>query len=47
MAIAMLKIVKRISPVVFEKAGPNCLYDSCREGKFQCDAPPGESDFSE
>jgi len=47
MAIEMLKMVKKLSPVVFEKAGPNCLYGSCMEGKFQCDAPPQASDFNE
>ncbi len=45
LATAMLKLVKKVAPVVFEKAGPNCLRGSCPEGKFQCENPPEASDF--
>ena len=45
LAIRMLKLVKNLAPLVFEKAGPNCLRGSCREGKFTCGNPPKESDF--
>ncbi len=45
MAIQMLKLVKKVAPVVFEKAGPACLRGPCPEGKFICDEPPKESDF--
>jgi len=45
LAINMLKQVKRVAPVVFEKAGPNCLRMPCPEGKFKCDNPPEASDF--
>lgn len=45
MAIKMLKKVKEAAPVVFEKAGPNCLRGSCPEGKLKCDNPPKASDF--
>ena len=45
MAIDMLKQVKKIAPIVFEKAGPNCLRGPCPEGKFKCDDPPKASDF--
>ncbi len=45
LAIEMLKIVKKISPIVFEKAGPNCLRGPCPEGKFKCEVPPKASDF--
>lgn len=45
LAINMLKQVKRVAPVVFEKAGPNCLRMPCPEGKFKCDDPPRASDF--
>jgi thymidylate synthase (FAD) len=45
LAISMLKAVKKVAPVVFEKAGPNCLRGPCPEGKFQCEAPPKASDF--
>jgi thymidylate synthase (FAD) len=45
MAIKMLKQVKKTAPIVFEKAGPNCLRGLCSEGKFKCDHPPKASDF--
>lgn len=45
MAIKMLKQVKKMAPIVFEKAGPNCLRGPCQEGKFKCDNPPKASDF--
>lgn len=45
MAIKMLKQVKKMAPIVFEKAGPNCLRGPCPEGKFKCDNPPKASDF--
>jgi thymidylate synthase (FAD) len=45
MATTMLKLVKKTAPVVFEKAGPNCLRGPCREGKLKCDNPPKASDF--
>jgi thymidylate synthase (FAD) len=47
LAIAMLKLVKKVSPVVFENAGPNCLRGPCPEGKFKCEVPPKVSDFNE
>jgi len=45
LAIMMLKLVKKVSPVVFEAAGPNCLRGPCPEGKFKCKVPPKASDF--
>lgn len=45
LAKGMLKAVKKVSPVVFEKAGPNCLRGPCPEGKFKCEVPPKASDF--
>src|SRR3972149_3171797 len=45
LATKMLKLVKKIAPVVFEKAGPNCLKGPCQEGKFKCENPPKASDF--
>jgi thymidylate synthase (FAD) len=45
MAIKMLKLVKKVAPVVFETAGPACLRGRCPEGKFICDEPPKASDF--
>jgi len=45
LAIEMLKAVKKVCPVVFEKAGPNCLRMPCPEGKYQCPNPPKASDF--
>jgi len=45
LATKMLKLVKKVAPLVFEKAGPNCLRGSCQEGKFKCENPPEASDF--
>ena len=45
LAIRMLKLVKKVAPLVFQKAGPNCLRGPCREGKFSCGNPPEASDF--
>jgi thymidylate synthase (FAD) len=45
LATGMLKIIKQVCPVVFEKAGPNCLRAPCPEGKFTCDSPPKAGDF--
>lgn len=47
LAIAMLKLVKKVSSVVFENSGPNCLRGPCPEGKFKCEVPPKASDFNE
>ncbi|MDD3819089.1 MAG: FAD-dependent thymidylate synthase, partial [Actinomycetota bacterium] len=45
LATKMLKEVKKVAPVVFEKAGPDCLRGPCPEGKFKCENPPKASDF--
>ncbi len=45
LATKMLKLVKKVAPLIFEKAGPNCLRGSCQEGKFKCENPPEMSDF--
>lgn len=45
LATRMLKQVKKVSPIVFEKAGPSCLRGPCPEGKFKCKNPPKASDF--
>jgi len=47
MATAMLKMVKKVSLIVFEKAGPSCLRMPCPEGKYTCGNPPKASDFDE
>lgn len=36
MAEEMLRLVKKVSPVIFKKAGPACLYDPCPEGEYSC-----------
>lgn len=36
MAIEMLKEVKKVSSIVFQKAGPNCVQGQCQEGTFSC-----------
>ncbi len=45
LATLMLKDVKKVAPVIFEKAGPNCLRTTCPEGKYSCGKPPAASDF--
>lgn len=45
LAKEMLKLVRKVAPVVFEEAGPNCLRGPCPEGKFKCENPPKASDF--
>jgi thymidylate synthase (FAD) len=36
MAEEMYKLVKKVSPVIFAKAGPRCLYAPCPEGEYTC-----------
>ncbi len=36
MAIAMLKEVKKVYPILFKNAGPKCLTGPCPEGKMTC-----------
>ncbi|MBF0327941.1 MAG: FAD-dependent thymidylate synthase [Nitrospirae bacterium] len=36
MAEEMLKLAKKTSPVIFQKAGPGCLYAPCPEGDYSC-----------
>lgn len=36
MAEEMLRLVKEVSPVIFKKAGPACLYAPCPEGQYSC-----------
>jgi len=36
MAVEMLKLVKDVAPVIFEKAGPSCLEGPCPEGALTC-----------
>lgn len=36
LAIEMLKLVKKVAPELFKKAGPACLAGPCPEGRFSC-----------
>lgn len=45
LATLMIKDVKKVAPVIFESAGPNCLRIPCPEGKYSCGNPPSERDF--
>jgi thymidylate synthase (FAD) len=36
MSIEMLRLVKRVAPVVFRVAGPGCVAGPCPEGQFCC-----------
>lgn len=39
MSWQMLKLVKQIAPVIFEKAGPACVAGPCSEGSMSCGNP--------
>jgi thymidylate synthase (FAD) len=36
MSIEMLRLVKRVAPVIFRLAGPGCVGGPCPEGQFCC-----------
>lgn len=36
MAEEMLRLVKKVAPTIFQKAGPACLYAPCPEGEYTC-----------
>jgi len=36
MAEEMLRLVKKIAPIIFHQAGPGCLYAPCPEGTYSC-----------
>jgi len=36
MSIEMLRLVKRIAPVILRTAGPGCVAGPCPEGQFCC-----------
>jgi thymidylate synthase (FAD) len=36
MAEKMLKLAKKVSPVIFQRSGPPCLYAPCPEGTYTC-----------
>jgi thymidylate synthase (FAD) len=36
MSIEMLRLVKRVAPVIFRSAGPGCVAGPCPEGQFCC-----------
>jgi len=36
MSVEMLRLVKKIAPVVFRQAGPGCVGGTCPEGTFCC-----------
>jgi thymidylate synthase (FAD) len=39
LAWEMRRMVKQVSPLLFEKSGPGCLYGTCPEGKMTCGDP--------
>ena len=45
MATEMLKECKKIAPALFKKAGPDCVYGKCGEGKMSCKHPRKEEEF--
>ena len=36
MSVEMLRLVKKVAPVIFREAGPGCVGGTCPEGKFCC-----------
>ena len=36
LAVAMLKEVREVCPLLFGRAGPSCLYGACSEGAYSC-----------
>lgn len=36
MSVEMLRLVKRVAPIIFRDAGPGCVSGPCPEGKFCC-----------
>lgn len=36
MAEEMLRLVKEVAPIIFDKAGPACVKGPCPEGKYTC-----------
>lgn len=36
MSIEMLRLVKKVAPIIFQEAGPGCVGGSCPEGQFCC-----------
>lgn len=39
LAISMLKLVKEVTPNIFQNSGPACLIGPCPEGKMTCGKP--------
>ncbi len=39
MAKRMLSLVKKVAPLIFEKAGPGCVRGKCPEGEMTCGRP--------
>ncbi len=36
LAIEIVKLAKKVAPILFKFAGPKCLLGSCLEGKMSC-----------
>ncbi len=36
LATEMLRLVKRVAPLLFKDAGPSCVVGKCPEGRFSC-----------
>jgi thymidylate synthase (FAD) len=45
MATEMLKLVQRIAPTIFAKAGPGCLSGACPEGRHSCGKATGVREY--
>ena len=40
LAEKMLFLVKEVSPILFENAGPSCVRGACKEGAMSCGKAP-------
>ena len=45
MAVEMLRLVKKVAPVIFRQAGPGCVNGPCPEGQFCCGQADGVRDY--
>lgn len=45
MSVEMLRLVKKVAPVIFRQAGPGCVNGPCPEGQFCCGQADGMRDY--
>lgn len=45
MSVELLRLVKKVAPIIFRQAGPGCVSGPCPEGKFCCGQTTEVRDF--